>query len=146
MFDIGWGEMLLIAIVALVVVGPKDLPVMFRTFGQFMGRARSMAREFQRSLEQAANESGINEATKELRALDKLNLNSATRSARRYADRLLDETDAPPKGAEAKSAKSGEKTKGQAEQAPAVAPAVADAAEPAPAETARTDERPDQVN
>lgn len=142
MFDIGWGEMLLIAIVALVVVGPKDLPVMFRTFGQFMGRARSMAREFQRSLEQAANESGINEATKELRALDKLNLNSATRSARRYADRLLDETDASPKSAEAKSAKSGEKTKGQAEQAPA----GADAAEPAPADTARTDERPDQVN
>ena len=56
MFDIGWGELFLIGVVALIVVGPKELPGLFRTVGNFTGKARGMAREFQRSLEQAANE------------------------------------------------------------------------------------------
>ena len=45
MFDIGWSEMLLIAIVALIVVGPKELPGLFRTVGQFTGKARSIDRK-----------------------------------------------------------------------------------------------------
>lgn len=92
MFDIGWMELLLIGIVALIVVGPKELPGLFRTVGNFMGRARGMAREFQRSMEQAANESGLKEATKDLNeaakglnSINKLNLNSATSSAKKYA-------------------------------------------------------------
>ncbi|TMV53453.1 twin-arginine translocase subunit TatB, partial [Thioclava sp. BHET1] len=51
MFDIGWSELLLIGVVALVVVGPKDLPMMFKALGQFTAKARSMAREFQRAME-----------------------------------------------------------------------------------------------
>lgn len=62
MFDIGWLELLVIGMVALIVVGPKDLPGMFRTVGQFVGKARGMAREFQRSMEAAADESGFKEA------------------------------------------------------------------------------------
>ena len=54
MFDVGWTELMLIGIVALIVVGPKDLPVMFRTLGQFTAKARGMAREFQRAMEDAA--------------------------------------------------------------------------------------------
>jgi len=46
MFDVGWGELFLIGIVALIVVGPKDLPGLFRTLGQFTGRARMMARDW----------------------------------------------------------------------------------------------------
>ena len=83
--DIGWSELLLIAIVALIVVGPKELPGLFKTVGQFMGKARGMAREFQRSMEQAAEESGLNEAAKGLKGIDNLNLNSATKSAKSYA-------------------------------------------------------------
>lgn len=58
MFDIGWGEFFLIGVVALIVVGPKELPGLMRTVGQYAGKARMMAREFQRTLEQAANEFG----------------------------------------------------------------------------------------
>jgi len=68
MFDIGWSELLLIGVVALIVVGPKDLPRMFRLLGQYTGRARSMAREFQRALESAADESGVKDMAKDLRS------------------------------------------------------------------------------
>lgn len=59
MFDIGWTELLVIGIVALIVVGPKDLPGMFRTLGRFTGKARNMAREFQRAMNEAADEAGV---------------------------------------------------------------------------------------
>jgi sec-independent protein translocase protein TatB len=87
MFDIGWMELLLIGIVALIVVGPKDLPVMFRTVGQFMGKARGMAREFQRSMEQAADESGLKDVSRDLHSVNR-NLTSASGSARKYAEGL----------------------------------------------------------
>jgi sec-independent protein translocase protein TatB len=69
MFDIGWSELLLIGIVALIVVGPKDLPGMFRTLGKFTAKARRMARDFQRAMEEAADESGVREAAKDLQGL-----------------------------------------------------------------------------
>lgn len=67
MLDIGWTELLIIGVVALVVVGPKDLPKMFRTVGQFMGKARAMAREFQRAMDAAADESGVKDMAREMR-------------------------------------------------------------------------------
>ena len=67
MIDIGMTELLVIGIVALIVVGPKDLPGMFRTLGRFIGKARAMAREFQRAMEQAADESGVKDMAREFR-------------------------------------------------------------------------------
>ncbi|WP_121061742.1 Sec-independent protein translocase protein TatB [Chachezhania antarctica] len=64
MFDLGWTELLLIGIVALIVVGPKDLPVLFRSVGQFVGKARGMAREFSRAMNDAADESGMRDIQK----------------------------------------------------------------------------------
>lgn len=68
MLDIGWTELLLVGIVALIVVGPKDLPGMFRTLGKVTARLRSMARDFQRSLEEAADETGVKDVASDLRS------------------------------------------------------------------------------
>ena len=64
MLDLGWSELLVIGIVALIVVGPKDLPVLFRNLGRFMGKARGMAREFSRAMNDAADESGVRDVAK----------------------------------------------------------------------------------
>ncbi|WP_371135468.1 Sec-independent protein translocase protein TatB [Frigidibacter sp.] len=68
MFDIGWSELLVIGVVALIVVGPKDLPVMFRTLGRMTGKARGMAREFSRAMDDAARESGVKDIGNDLKA------------------------------------------------------------------------------
>jgi sec-independent protein translocase protein TatB len=67
MFDIGWTELMVIGVVALVVIGPKDLPDMFRTMGRFTAKARSMARDFQRAMEAAADEAGVKDVAKDLK-------------------------------------------------------------------------------
>lgn len=64
--DIGWSELLLIGVVALIVIGPRDLPHMFRALGRITGKVKSMAREFSSAMEDAARDSGLDEATKSL--------------------------------------------------------------------------------
>ena len=68
MFGLGWSEMVLVAIVALIVIGPKDLPGMFRTVGQLTGKARGMARDFSRAMESAADDSGMKDISSSLKA------------------------------------------------------------------------------
>lgn len=68
MFDLGMSELLVIGIVALIVIGPKDLPGMFATLGRFTAKARAMSREFSRAMEAAAKESGVNDVAKDLKA------------------------------------------------------------------------------
>jgi len=67
-FGLSWGELLVVGIVGLIVIGPKDLPGMFRTMGEFTGKARRMAREFTRAMEAAADEAGVNDISKTIKA------------------------------------------------------------------------------
>ena len=68
MFDFGLTELLLIGIVALIVVGPKDLPVLFRRVGEFVGRMKGMAREFTSAMNDAADQAGVKDVTKSIKA------------------------------------------------------------------------------
>lgn len=66
MFDLGWSEMAVILLVALVVIGPKDLPRVAREIGKWTAKARSMARDFQRSLDDMAREAELQDIKAEL--------------------------------------------------------------------------------
>src|ERR1700686_3238082 len=65
MFDIGWGEVLLIGIVALIAIGPKELPTVLRTLGQWMGKVRRMAAEFQGQFQEAMREAEMADLKKQ---------------------------------------------------------------------------------
>lgn len=65
--DFSWSELLVVGIVALVVIGPKDLPGMFRELGRFTAKLRSMGREFSRAMEQAAQETGVKDVADDLK-------------------------------------------------------------------------------
>lgn len=59
MFDIGWGELVVIGIVALIAIGPKELPTVLRTLAQYMGKIRRMAAEFQGQFQDALREAEV---------------------------------------------------------------------------------------
>jgi sec-independent protein translocase protein TatB len=73
MFDIGWTELMVIAVVAVIVVGPKDLPRMLRTFGQYMGKAKSMARDLQSQFNEMAHQSELDDIRKSLDDIKDIN-------------------------------------------------------------------------
>ena len=73
-FGVGYTELLVIAVVALIVVGPKDLPKLLRHLGQFTASVRRMASEFQRHLDEVAREAEVDKVTSEIREATKLDL------------------------------------------------------------------------
>ena len=73
MFDIGWTEMLVIAIVMIVVVGPKDLPKMLRTFGRTTAKMRSMAGDFRKQFDDAMREAELDEVRSTIDSVRKMN-------------------------------------------------------------------------
>lgn len=73
MFDIGWPEMLVIAIVLIVVVGPKDLPKMLRTFGRTTSSLRRMAGDFRKQFDEALKEAELDDVKSTIDSARKLN-------------------------------------------------------------------------
>lgn len=69
MFDVGWSELLLIGIVALIVIGPKDLPKVLRALGTMMAKVRGMAAEFQGQFQDAMREAELADLKKEAEKL-----------------------------------------------------------------------------
>lgn len=141
MFDIGWMEMLMIAVVAIVVIGPKDLPKVLHTVGQWMARARSVARNFQDQMDEMARQSGVDDVRKQIqnsmsgldpaerlrKEIDPTGEMDAQMKAMADLGRI--EPDAPAKTAEDVAVQ-----KGQADAAPEapVAAPVAEPSEPPP--------------
>jgi sec-independent protein translocase protein TatB len=83
MFDIGWDELLLIALVALVVIGPKDLPAVLRTLGAWMARARNLAGEFRSHVDEMMREANVDEMKREFTAM------AATPEMKEIEDQLM---------------------------------------------------------
>ncbi len=69
MFDIGWSELLLIAVLALIVVGPKELPGLLRTVGRYVGMIRSQASQFRAQIEDAIKDTEIDDLKNEMTGL-----------------------------------------------------------------------------
>jgi sec-independent protein translocase protein TatB len=133
MLDLGWSEILIIGVVALIVVGPKDLPKMLRTLGQYAGRAKGIAREFQRSMDDAARQADIEELREVKKGLDDM------RDAQHKMQRDLSQSflDSPSKSAQKPDGKkSAAKKAGDGAAAePASAGAPGSDATPKPAKT-----------
>ena len=66
MFEIGWSELLLIAVVALIAIGPKELPTVLRTLGQWMSKLRRMASEFQSQFQEVMREAEMADLKKQV--------------------------------------------------------------------------------
>src|SRR5437016_12159077 len=66
MFEIGWGELLIIGVVALIAIGPKELPGVLRTLGQWMSKLRRMASEFQNQFHEAMREAEMADLKKQV--------------------------------------------------------------------------------
>ena len=97
----GLTEFLFIAIVALIVVGPKDLPMMMRKLGQFVAKGRAMAREFQAAFDDIARQTELEDLRKEIELLKKENAVSQAADDLKAAekeinDNVMRETPASP--------------------------------------------------
>lgn len=145
MFDLSWSEMAIIAIVALIVIGPKELPNALRTVAQFVKQARKMAREFQGGIDEIVREAELDEARKTLRQATSYNIKRQIESTVDPTGELKRSLDSPeeaekpqPKpevaGAAPPPAPGGVKLAADAGEAAGSAAIAAPLSEPAPAE------------
>jgi sec-independent protein translocase protein TatB len=101
MFDIGWGELLVIGIVALVVIGPKELPGVVRTLGQTMAKLRRMAADFQNQFNEAMREAELADLKKDAEkmiesATSAVSYNPLEKAGEELQKTIEDATSLPP--------------------------------------------------
>jgi sec-independent protein translocase protein TatB len=145
LFDIGWPELMLIGVVALVVIGPKDLPRALRIAGYWVRKARTLSREFQSSVEQMIREAELDEMRQELKKATELDLNKefqktvdpdgSLAESIRPPD-IPDHFDTTPAGTELSAPEPAPALAAPAEPSPVWPSAPGHAAEPAPAHAA----------
>lgn len=98
MFELGWPELLLIMVVALVVIGPKELPNAIRTVTAVMRKVRSAAREFQSGLDDIAREAGLDDVKRQMNDLEYYDPKAALENIAESDKDLLDLDDDPDAG------------------------------------------------
>jgi len=124
MLGISWPEMGVIAVIALIVIGPKDLPRVLRAVGQWMGKAQRMASDFRRALDQAAREAGVDEVKKAVETAGSLTPAGQVKKA-------IANTIAPPAAAAASPAAPRAQDAKAAEAKPVINPTTGDPVAPA---------------
>lgn len=72
MFGISWSEMAVISVLALIIIGPKDLPKILRTIGQWTSKAQRLAAEFRRGIDQMAKEAGVDDVKRQVQGVASL--------------------------------------------------------------------------
>jgi len=139
MFDISWSEFLLIGVVALIFIGPKELPGVLRTLGQYTRKVRSMAADFQSQFQEAMREAEMADLKKEVDAMAKdikdfdplKDVKSDVEAMSRDIERSLEAPAAATSSAETSSAE----TPGAAESAASDAVPAIEAAPATPVES-----------
>ena len=139
MFDIGWTELVVIAMVAIVVIGPKDLPRAMRFVGQWTGKMKKMAREFQGQFNEALREAELDTVKKDIEAIGKIDPMAGVRKEMAKVDAAVKDATKPPavKPAIAAPATPGTAATAAVPAASAEAPAVAPLATPVSAVEAK---------
>jgi sec-independent protein translocase protein TatB len=134
MFDIGWTELLVIAVVAIVVIGPKDLPRAMRFVGQWTGKMKRMAREFQGQFNEALREAELDGVRKDVEAIGKIDPMAGVRKEMAKVDAAVKDAakPAPAIAAPAAAAPAVVETEAPAPDGPLPPETVAPAAEAKP--------------
>ena len=121
MFELSWGHIIVVAVVAIVVVGPKDLPRMLRALGQTVAKLRRMAGEFQSQFNEALREAELEDVKKSIEGIRDLN---PARQIRDAIDQSLQDLDRQPPGQPGSAPAPGTTAAGEA-TGPSAAPAEA---------------------
>ncbi len=101
MLSLGWVEMMVIAVVMILIIGPRDLPKVLHTLGQWVGQMRAVASHFQENIEAMARESGVRDLQKEFQDLERLDpvrtlREPAADNRAAQGERVAEITDHPP--------------------------------------------------
>ncbi len=126
MFDIGWTEMAMVAVVALLIIGPRDLPKTLHTIGRWVGRARAVMNDFQRGLDDMVRETELDEMRKQLESAADLDIGKEIENSIDPTGEMADALDFNEDASDVK-----EDASAQAETPPAVTTAEPDVGEEA---------------
>jgi len=135
MFDIGWSEMAVVALIALIVIGPKDLPRVMRTASHWVRKARGLAREFQSGIDDMIREADLEDAKKALDDAKRLDIDKAVENVIDPTGEVGDEARSIDKTARDTGAGPDEEPAETAEEAPAESKESAPSGDEAPGAT-----------